>query len=114
MLLTSAGYEVATARDGASAVKLTREWEPDLVTLDVQLAKDSPDDAWDGFTVAKWLRRINEGKSKPMIVVISALEPVAIIENAAAVGAYTFLPKPFTKQLLLHVVAQALKCGHGG
>ena len=60
--LKAAGYEVATAYDGATAVAKARELEPDLVTLDIQLAKDSPDDTWDGFSVATWLRRISESK----------------------------------------------------
>ena len=107
--LRSAGYEVATAHDGASAVKVAREMEPDLVTLDIQLAKNSPDDSWDGFSVAAWLRRINPGKPVPVIIVVSGLEPAKIIESAAAVGAYTFLPKPFEKQKLLDLVAEALK-----
>ena len=36
------------------------------------------------------------------------LEPEEIVENAAAVGAYSFLPKPFSKQKLLELVAEAL------
>lgn len=107
--LKAAGYEVATAYDGATAVAKARELEPDLVTLDIQLAKDSSDDTWDGFSVATWLRRISESKSKPVIIVISGLEPDQIIESAANIGAYTFLPKPFTKQKLLDLVAEALK-----
>ena len=107
--LTKAGYEVAVAHNGASAVKIAREQEPDLVTLDIQLAKDSPDDSWDGFSVANWLRRINEGKPKPVIIVVSGLEPAKIIEQAASVGALTLLPKPIEKQKLLDVVAEALK-----
>ena len=90
-------------------MKSARENEPDLVTLDIHLAKDSPDDSWDGFSVASWLRRINEGKPKPVIIVVSGLDPAKIIENAASVGAYTFLPKPIEKQKLLDVVAEALK-----
>ena len=107
--LRCAGYEVATAHDGATAVKIAREQEPDLVTLDIHLAKDSPDDSWDGFSVANWLRRINEGGQIPIIIVVSGLEPAQIIENAASVGAYTFLPKPFEKKRLLEVVAAALE-----
>jgi two-component system KDP operon response regulator KdpE len=109
--LRSAGYEVVTAHDGASAVKSARETEPDLVTLDIQLAKSSPDDSWDGFSVGSWLRRINEGKRTPAIIVVSGLEPAEIIESAAAIGAYTFLPKPFKKQKLLDIVAEALRSG---
>ena len=107
--LRSAGYKVATAQDGATAVTTARELEPDLVTLDVQLAKNSPDDSWDGFSVAAWLRRLNQGKPIPIIIVVSGLEPSKVVENAAAVGAYTFLPKPFAKQKLLDIVAEALK-----
>jgi CheY-like chemotaxis protein len=107
--LRSAGYEVAIAHNGATAVKMAREQEPDLITLDILLAKDSPDDSWDGFSVAGWLRRMNVGKRMPVIVVISGLEPAKTIENAASVGAYTFLPKPFEKKRLLEVVAAALE-----
>ena len=51
-VLRFAGYEVTTAHNGAITVKAAREQEPDLVTLDIHLAKDSPDDSWDGFSVA--------------------------------------------------------------
>jgi len=107
-VLRSAGYEVTTAHNGATAVKLAREHEPDLVTLDIQLAKDSPDDSWDGFSVASWLRRVNEGKPTPIIVVVSGMDPAKNIERASAVNAYTFLTKPIEKQKLLEVVAAAL------
>jgi CheY-like chemotaxis protein len=106
--LRSAGYEVDTAHDGASAMKSARENAPDLVTLDIHLAKESPDDSWDGFGVANWLRRINEGQPIPIIIVISGQDPGQNIENAASVGAYTFLPKPFEKKKLLEAVATAL------
>lgn len=107
-VLRSAGYEVVTAHNGATAVKAAREQEPDLVTLDIHLAKDSPDDSWDGFSVASWLRRVNEGRPIPIIIVLSGLDAGKNIESAASVGAYTFLPKPVEKKKLLEVVAAAL------
>ena len=42
--LKSAGYEVFTARNSATAVKIAHEEEPDLIALDIELAKDSPYD----------------------------------------------------------------------
>ena len=108
-VLTSAGYEVVTAHDGASAVKMAREQEPDLITLDIHLAKDTPDDTWDGFGVANWLKRITEGKPMPLIIVISGLDPGKHVKNITSVGAYAVLPKPFEKKKLLEVVAAALK-----
>jgi two-component system, OmpR family, response regulator len=107
-VLKSAGYEVATAQDGASAITKAREFEPDLVTLDIMLAQSSPSDSWDGLSVAGWLRRVNQGRPIPAIIVVSGLEPGKIIEGASAVGAFTFLPKPILRQKLLDVVAAAL------
>jgi CheY-like chemotaxis protein len=110
--LKSAGYQVFTAEDAVTAMGVVRREEPDLVTLDVNLAILSPGDTWDGFTLAHWLRRLNEGeegKPKTLVVVLSGLGPEKILEKAAAVGAHTFLPKPFEKQKLLSIVAEALK-----
>jgi CheY-like chemotaxis protein len=108
--LRSAGYEVFTAHNAATAVKIAREQDPDLVTLDIDLAKDSPDDSWDGFSIAGWLRRLNQGTPKPVLVVISgSREPDKLVEKAAEVGIYTCLTKPIEKQRLLDTVAAALK-----
>jgi two-component system, OmpR family, response regulator len=106
--LRAAGYEVKVAKDGATAVKVAREFEPDVITLDILLAKDSPDDSWDGFSVISWLRRMSVGKQVATVIVVSGLEPSDVIQKAAAIGAYTLLPKPVGKQKLLEAVAQAL------
>jgi CheY-like chemotaxis protein len=109
-VLKSAGYEVSAARTAAAAVKVAREQDPDLITLDIELATDSPDDSWDGFSVAGWLRWMNKGRPKPVIVVISGhSDPGKLIEKAASVGVYTCLPKPIEKQKLLDAVDAALK-----
>ncbi len=108
--LKSAGYEVLLAHNGATAVKVARESDPDLVTLDIELAKDSPDDSWDGFSVASWLRRLHGAEKRPILMVISgSREPDKIVEKAATVGVYTCLTKPVDKKRLLDEVAAALK-----
>jgi two-component system, OmpR family, response regulator len=109
-VLKSAGYEVFTAASAGAAVKAAREHQPDLITLDIELTLDSPDDSWDGFNVASWLRRVNEGKGKLVILVISGQRDwEKLLEKAASVGAYTCLAKPIEKQKLLEVVAAALQ-----
>jgi CheY-like chemotaxis protein len=109
-VLKKAGYEVFTATCAADAVRLAREQDPDLVTLDIELTKDSPGDSWDGFTVAGWLRRMNEDKRKPCVVVLSGnRDPAKLIEKAASVGVHTCLTKPVEKQKLLDAVAEALR-----
>ena len=108
--LEAAGYEVLTAKDSATAVRLAGEQEPDLVTLDIELAKDSPDDKLDGFDVAGWLRRLHEGKPKPILIVISGgRQPDKIVERASELGIYTCLTKPVDRKQLLETVAEALK-----
>ncbi len=108
-ILTAAGYEVLTAEDAGTAVQIARTENPDLITLDVHLTIQSPDDAWDGFTVASWLRRMNENKKRPVIIVVSGMEPSKIIDKASEVGAYSLLPKPIEKNKLLEIIAEALK-----
>jgi CheY-like chemotaxis protein len=108
--LKSAGYVVITAHDAAPAVKLAREEDPDLVTLDIELASDSPEDSWDGFNVAGWLRRLHKDKARPVIIVISgSRDPGKMVEQASALGIHTCLAKPVKKQQLLETVAEALK-----
>jgi len=108
--LKAAGYEVLTARSSATAIKLAREEDPDLVTLDIELAKDSPDDAWDGFSVAGWLRRLHGDELRPILIVISGnAHPDKLVERAAGLGVYTCLTKPVDKKQLLQAVAGALK-----
>lgn len=108
--LKAAGYEVLTAHNSATAVRLAREQEPDLITLDIELAKDSPDDSWDGFSIAGWLRRLHEGKLEPILIVISgSIHPNKIVERASDLGVYTCLTKPVDKKQLLETVAEALK-----
>jgi CheY-like chemotaxis protein len=107
-ILKNAGYEVHTTRDASSTVKISREIDFDLITLDVVLAAESPGDSMDGFKVATWLKRLNPEKEIPTIV-ISGVDPNKIVAGAAAVQAYTFLPKPVEKKSLLAAVAAALK-----
>lgn len=106
-ILTQAGYEVVFASTASQAVQVAREENPCLVTLDINLDMESPGDAWDGFTVAGWLKRLNESAPVPLIIV-SGADPSKIIGKASDVGAYTLLSKPVEKSSLLAAVAGAL------
>ncbi|MBV8170330.1 MAG: response regulator, partial [Candidatus Eremiobacteraeota bacterium] len=48
--LTREGYAVRSASDGAQALDLIGQWEPDIIILDVMLPKI------DGFTLLPLLR----------------------------------------------------------
>jgi YesN/AraC family two-component response regulator len=55
------------------------------------------------------MQRLKPGNKTPAIVIISGIDPNKFLEKAAAVGVYSFLPKPIEKAKLLKVVADALK-----
>lgn len=109
-ILTRAGYTVLTANDGSSAVRIAREENPDLITLDIILGANSPTDAMDGLKVGAWLKRLNSDQRIPMIV-ISSVDPKQVAAGVAAAHPHTFLRKPIEKIKLLATVADALASG---
>ena len=84
-LLEAEGYEiVGEAENGAAALQLTRELQPDLVLLDVQL----PD--MDGFQVAEQLRQLTDA---PAVVLTSSRDSADYGSCIQICGASGFVPK---------------------
>ena len=106
--LTSAGYEVLAAQDGASAVSTARQYPLDLVLLDITFPPDiGGGPVWDGFLILAWLRRLEETKNTP-VVMISEDQSPRVIKRAREAGALGFCPKPISGSTLLAVVERAL------
>ena len=89
-LLIPLGYEVILARDGEEALEKVREIPPDVVLLDIMMPK------MDGFEVARRLKKDEETKIIP-IVMVTALKEVEDRIKALEVGADDFLTKPVDK-----------------
>jgi two-component system, response regulator PdtaR len=97
-LLERAGLEVcAEAQDGAGAVELARESEPEIAILDVRMPQ------LDGIEAA---RRITAERPIP-IVIVSAYSERALVERAAEAGVYGYLAKPFREEDVLPALATA-------
>ncbi len=110
MKLKSNGYDVLTAEDGGSAVSVTRREKPDLILLDISFPPDVGHGggvAWDGFLIMDWLRRMEETKSIP-IIVITGGDPVKFKDRALLAGATSFFRKPINNDELLTVIRQTL------
>jgi DNA-binding response OmpR family regulator len=112
MKLTSAGFRAVTALDGAEAVSAVRREKPDLILLDLSFPVDVGQAGvpWDGFLIMQWLRRLDEAKQIPIIVVTGG-DPAKFKDRALAAGASHFFHKPINNDELLLVVRATLEEG---
>lgn len=104
MKLRAHGYKVVTVADTASAVGAVPRENPDLIILDVNFPADS---GWDGFGLMQWLRRIDQVKQTP-IVVISGSDTGNYQERCRQAGAAGFFLKPLDYVQLLGTLREAL------
>src|SRR5699024_4136061 len=85
--LRFAGFDVRSAPDGGTALRLAREAAPDLVLLDVML----PD--MDGFTVTRRLRE--KGQTMPVLF-LTARDDTQDKITGLTVGGDDYVTKPFS------------------
>jgi DNA-binding response OmpR family regulator len=96
-LMEQAGYDIRVAKNGQEALEQVTEFQPDLVLLDVMMPKIN------GFEVC---RRIRE---KPTwqnikIVMLTAKGREVEVTKGLALGADSYITKPFsTKELMAEV-----------
>ncbi len=87
-LLSSQGYVIRTACDGASALKSIDHEPPDLVLLDVQMP------APDGFQVCRLVKGHPVTRLTPVVLLTGLIDPCSRIRGIDA-GADDVLSKPF-------------------
>ncbi len=94
------GLEVcATASNGKEALDLFQKHQPDLVTLDITMP------FMDGLSCLSEIKKI---KPSAKVIVISALSDQATGIKALKLGAFSFLPKPFTEQQIVEEIRRVL------
>ncbi len=97
--LRQAGYSVASARDGASALSAVRRQRPDLIVLDLMLP-DIP-----GTEVCRRLRR-DEGTESIPILMLTARSAEIDRVVGFELGADDYVVKPFSpREIVLRVQA---------
>jgi two-component system KDP operon response regulator KdpE len=110
MILTAAGYNPVVARDGGEAISSVRRDRPDLILLDINFPPDVGHGggvAWNGFLIMGWLRRMDEAKDIPILLITGDLGAQRK-EQAIAAGAVGLLHKPVSKDELLVTIRHAL------
>ena len=97
--LGQAGFEVRTARDGLSGLDLLREWEPDLILLDVMMPKI------DGISILPRYRSLTQAP----IVIVSAKGGTDDKVTGLERGADQYIAKPFEIPELVARLRSALR-----
>jgi CheY-like chemotaxis protein len=105
--LKGAGYQVATAQDGAEAMSIVRMEKPDLILLDITFPPDVAGVPWDGFRIMEWLHRVDDSRRIP-IIIITGGEDIKNKDRAMASGAVAFFHKPINHDDLLKVIRATL------
>jgi len=93
------GFDVATAGDGEAALRLAREWAPDLVVLDLMLPQR------DGLDVCRTLR----GESRLPIIILTAKGEETDRIVGLELGADDYVVKPFSPRELVARIKAVLR-----
>ncbi|MBL7133796.1 MAG: sigma-54-dependent Fis family transcriptional regulator [Phycisphaerae bacterium] len=96
--LTEEGYSTQAAEDGIQGLEMARKESFGVVILDLRMP------GMDGMEV---LAKLKEYDASVIVVVITGYASIESAVEAMKGGAYDFLPKPFSPEALLAIVARA-------
>ncbi len=103
LLLELDGYRVETADSGHEALlKLARGCTPQAMLLDVQMP---------GMDGLETLRRLQQYRPRPKVIMCSGADDPTYIREAIALGAYAYLAKPIRP---LYLSAALVRCLNEG
>jgi len=100
MQLEELGYEVVTAGDGNSAVRLVAEVRPALVISDLKMP---------GISGLEVLKQIRAEHPETTIIMITAFGTVETAVEAMKAGAYDYITKPIDYRQLTLVIGRAME-----
>jgi signal transduction histidine kinase len=101
LVLTGEGYPVSVAQNGREAIERISVNRPDLVVSDILMPE------MDGFELCRRIRRTEEIKSIPIILLTNLSDPAEVLRSLEA-GANYFISKPYDNKALISLVRQAL------
>jgi DNA-binding response OmpR family regulator len=102
-ILKQEGYEMISALDGETGLRLAKSEKPDLILLDLILPKIH------GFEVLKKIKEDKEIKDIPVIV-LTNLEKIEDVDKALELGATTYLVKAqYSLEEVVEKIKKALK-----
>jgi two-component system alkaline phosphatase synthesis response regulator PhoP len=100
--LAGTDYDTQIAYDGEETLRKVRDWQPNVILLDIMMPKIS------GFEVCKRLRA-NAETANIVVIMVTALDQRSDIDRAVEAGTDDFLTKPINKAELLVRLKAAIK-----
>lgn len=100
-LLTSEGYDVRDASDGATGLAVAQAADPDIALIDLMMPGEM-----DGLAL---LGKLRECRPDMPVVMMSGRAALADAVRATRLGAFTFLEKPLTPEGVLLALASAVE-----
>ena len=101
LILSGQGFHVDVAKNGKEAIYLISLNKPDLVISDILMPE------MDGFELCRLIRKTEEVKNIPIILLTNLNDPVDVLHSLEA-GANYFISKPYNNKLLLSRVYRTL------
>ena len=98
-LLLALGYSVKVARQGPEALALVPVFEPSVILLDLHMP---------GMSGAEVLDHLRRDRPEIPVVMVSGNQDRDTAERMLSNGAFDYLPKPFTLEILARIVATAM------
>ncbi|MGE5362449.1 MAG: response regulator [Bacteroidales bacterium] len=96
----TSGYDIDTARSGEEGLRKAASRKYDVIVTDLKMP------GIDGLEV---LRRLKKDRPQQVVVVFTGYANVTTARESLKLGAFDYVPKPFTAQEIRDVVGNALK-----
>lgn len=100
-LLEAHAYNIIQTKDGMDALRLARQYHPDLILMDIQLPEVS------GLEVTKWIKEDDTLKSIP-VVAVTAFAMKGDEEKIRQGGCEAYIAKPISVTNFLETVQRFL------
>ncbi len=105
--LETEGFEVRVAEEGAGALELAYEFQPDLMVVDIDLSAAKGTERMDGLTLLEAVRR----ESETPILMLTGTSAPSVKVYALTLGADDYLTKPFDMRELVARIRAVLRRG---
>ena len=102
MLLSGQGYDLDMAENGVEALKKIKEFQPDLVLLDIMMPE------MDGIECCRQIKS-DDATKQTKVVIVTTKSEYGKVKEAFAAGCDDYVTKPINRQELLSKMNELLK-----